>query len=444
MLLQNRVAVKNFFFFVFLAGIWSSTQVIGQPLFCDLSAGTAFLINAETGKVLFSKNADAVFYPASTTKTATALYALHRKRDHLDEMVTISHNAVACVSIPMRRSSGKHPSYRLEFGGTHMGLKAGEQVDLKTLLYGLMLPSANDAANAIAENVSGTVPAFLVELNQFLREIGCQNTHFVNPHGLPDPEHKTTARDLARIAQVAMKDPIFREIVSSYKYVKAQTNKQPETVLDQHNALVKPRHKHFYPYATGIKIGYTIQAGHTMIASAKKDDRSLIAVVSHQEGAAQRYRSVIQLFEAAFTEIKQNRTLLSKTHDMFYESVVGAKGKLAAALTEDLIVSFYPSEEKNFYSQIRWDIGALPIIAGTKVGEVQVYDEYNVLQKTAFLVAVKSVEPTFSYKLKQKVTQSKFWIQKHRNYIGYLMAFLLFMGALIAVKPARRKSRKTS
>ncbi|MBX9922572.1 MAG: D-alanyl-D-alanine carboxypeptidase [Rhabdochlamydiaceae bacterium] len=442
MLLQNKHSVKKFFFLVGLAGIFSPINIVGQPLFCDLSAETAFLINAETGKPLFSKNADSVFYPASTTKAATALYALHRKRESLDQLVTISQDAVACVSIPMRRSSGKHPSYRLEFGGTHMGLKAGEQVDLKTLLYGLMLPSANDGANAIAETVSGSVLAFVSELNEFLREIGCQNTNFTNPHGLPDPEHKTTARDLARIGQVAMKDPIFREIVSSSKFVKAQTNKQPETILDQHNALVKPRHKHFYPYATGVKIGYTIQAGHAMIASAEKGDRSLIAVVSHKEGAAQRYRSVIQLFETAFAEPKQTRTLLSKVHDVFHQNIVGAKSRLTATLAEDLTVSFYPSEEKTFHSQIFWNVSEPPISVGAKVGEVHIFDEFNALQKTSFLVAAKAVEATFSYQMKQKIQLGKLCIQKRRIYIAYSMAFILFALAMLAVKRAKKESRK--
>ena len=239
-----------------------------------------------------------------------------------------------------------------------------------------------------------------------------------------------------------MKDPIFREIVSSSKFVKAQTNKQPETILDQHNALVKPRHKHFYPYATGVKIGYTIQAGHAMIASAEKGDRSLIAVVSHKEGAAQRYRSVIQLFETAFAEPKQTRTLLSKVHDVFHQNIVGAKSRLTATLAEDLTVSFYPSEEKTFHSQIFWNVSEPPISVGAKVGEVHIFDEFNALQKTSFLVAAKAVEATFSYQMKQKIQLGKLWIQKRRIYIAYSMAFILFALAMLAVKRAKKESRK--
>ena len=134
-------------------------------------------------------------------------------------------------------------------------------MDLKSLLYGLMLPSGNDAANVIAEAVSGSVPDFMRELNDFLQSIGCSRTQFKNPHGLPDLEHVTTAKDLAIMAQFAMKSAVFREIVSSSKFLRPQTNKQPEVLLSQGNSLVKPGAKHFYPHATGLKTGYTIQAG---------------------------------------------------------------------------------------------------------------------------------------------------------------------------------------
>ena len=432
--------VKKILFFVTFSSVWSPIDLKSEPLSCETSAFIALLMNAENGKVLFAKNAEIPLYPASTTKVATALYALYQKGDSLDQLVTVSADAVSAVPPAIRRS-GKHPSYRLEFGGTLMGLKTGEQVDLKSLLYGLMLPSGNDAANVIAEMVSGSTSQFVLDLNAFLKKIGCKNTCFKNPHGLPDEDHITTAKDLAIMAQVGMKDPVFRQIVSSTRYLKPQTNKQPEVVLLQHNSLVKPGSKHFYPYATGVKIGYTIRAGHTIVASAEKGDRFLVAVVCHRESAEQRYRSTMQLFEAAFQEPKQIRTLFSEAHDVFQEKVEGAKDVLKAGLSQDLVVSFYPSEEKNFYSHIKWDDFSLPIACKKKVGEMQIFDDRGVLYETAPLFAMKAVEPTFAYKMQKITKQGKKWLQKHRVYIAYLMAFVLLMGAVWKVV-WRKKERK--
>jgi D-alanyl-D-alanine carboxypeptidase (penicillin-binding protein 5/6) len=437
MLLKKTLVVKKFLTLLFLGGVCAPKALFCEQVPCDISASIALLINAETGKVLFSRNAEAPLYPASTTKVATALYALYKKSGSMGEIVTVSHDCVSTVPINVRRSSGKHPSYRLEFGGTLMGLKVGEQVDFKTLLYGLMLPSGNDAANVIAETVSGSVSQFMIDLNNFLKEIGCENTHFKNPHGLPDVEHVTTAKDLARMGQVAMKNPFFKQIVSSSKYIKPETNKQPEVTLSQHNAIVKPASKYYYPHATGIKTGYTIQAGHTLVASAEKGDRSLIAVICHKESSEMRFRNTIQIFEAAFKEPKKTRTLFSGIHDSFSEKVEGAKEVLKAALAEDVKVSFYPSEEPKYYSQIQWKSHDLPIEAGSFVGEVLVFDDRDILQETSSLFAVKKLEPTFSYQVQKITKQGLDFLQKHRNYLAYLMAFGLLGGAVWKV--ARKK-----
>ena len=281
----------------------------------------------------------------------------------------------------------------------------------------------------------------MIELNDFLLSIGCTNTQFKNPHGLPDLEHVTTAKDLAKMAQFGLKSPVFKEIVSSSKFLRPQTNKQPEVILSQGNALVKAGSKHFYPYATGLKTGYTIQAGHAIVASAEKGDRSLIAVVCHKEGSDKRYRSVMQLFETAFQEPKKTRTLFSGAHDIFSQKVEGAKDVLKAALSKDVIVSFYPSEEKKYHSQVQWKVKELPIASGDLVGKIQIFDERNLLQESAPIFAMKMLEPTFSYKVQKITTQGQVWIQKHRIYIAYLMALTLLLGALWKVFWKKKKVR---
>lgn len=439
-LLKKFHPVKKILIFLSLGSVFTSNDLIGASLSCDVTASVAFLMNAENGKVLFAKNADEPLYPASTTKVATALYVLSSPGLNLDQMVTASSDALASLPVAIRRS-GKHPSYRLEPGGTHMGLKVGEQMCLRSLLYGLMLSSANDASNVLAETISGSVSQFMTDLNIFLHKIGCVHTHFRNPHGLPDLEHLTTAKDLARIGQVAMKFPIFREIVSSSKYLRPETNKQPERFMPQGNALVKPGHKHYYPFALGIKTGYTVQAGHTLIASAKKGDRFLIGVVAHREGSDNRYRSMVQLFETAFQEVKENRTLFSAQHDLFQAQVEGAKDKLKAVLSQDVVVSFYPSEGTVYRSEIFWKTLPLPISQGEEVGEIRIFDEEGALQKTATLLAQRNVEATLSYKCNQLKDLISQQVHNKRREIGYLGASFLLGVALYRV--TRRKKKES-
>jgi serine-type D-Ala-D-Ala carboxypeptidase (penicillin-binding protein 5/6) len=423
-----RSGVVNFFLMPVVLGCVFGTNLLkADPLPCDVSAFIAYLINAEDGKVLFSKNGELELHPASTTKIATALYTLQKKNVSLDQVVTVSQESVGAVPVSIRRAKG--PSHRLEFGGTHIGLQVGEKIDLHSLLYGLMLPSGNDAANVIAEAVSGSIPQFMLELNAFLQFIGCKNTHFTNPHGLSDKEHVTTAKDLATMARFALKNPNFRKIVTSKKFIRPMTNKQPETVLAQGNALVKPGSKHYYPHATGLKTGYTAWAGHTIVASAEKGDRSLIAVICHREGVAKRYRSAIQLFETAFNEPKQTRTLFSAEHDLFHKEIEGSKDVLKAALSKDLTVSFYPSEEKKYHSEIEWKNLSLPIEEGTLAGNVLIYDELNRLQEAVPIYAMKKIQPTFLYKAQKAYKKASRGVYDYRAYVAYLIGLTLLFGA---------------
>ena len=174
-----------------------------------LTAGSAILIEEESGDVIFEKNADVVMYPASTTKIMTVWLALEMLRDQSDESagtgiyqkVTVSENA---VNIAADESSAK--------------LAAGEEVRLIDLMYAAMLLSGNDAATAIAEGLCGSVEGFAALMNQTAAALGCANTHFVNANGLHDENHYTTARDMAIIARAAMQNETFRDIAACTSY----------------------------------------------------------------------------------------------------------------------------------------------------------------------------------------------------------------------------------
>lgn len=432
--MKSDFVVKVFFIFF----IFCEKRGVAEPLRCDVMAPIAILINAENGKVLFEKNGNQPCHPASMTKLATAFYALHKKGKDLDQVTTASADAVGSVSSHLRRNSGKHPSYRLEFGGKHVGIKQGEQLDLKTLLYAVMVASGNDASNVLAESVSGSVPRFMEELNVFLAAVGCKNTYFTNPHGLSDLKHVTTAFDLAIMARFARQHPIFKQVVMTTRYERPRTNKQEASWLIQTNGLLKPG-KYYYPYATGIKTGYTEQAGFNLVASAQKGDRDLIAVICNCNEISKRYRTAVQLFEAAFNEPKQTRKLLSVEHDLFHKQLEGAKDTLHAKLSSDLIVSFYPSEEKEFHPEVHWNSLELPIKEGSEVGVIDLIDQEGKVEKTVALIAYKSVEPTFSYRAGKQVDLVAGFIKKKRAYFGYGMALGLICISFYLVKRKRLK-----
>ncbi len=239
----------------------------------ELQARSAILIEASTGQVLFEKNPDMPLPPASLTKMMTALIVL--ERCGLDEVVTASARAARA------RASSLH-------------LKAGERVTVRDLLYALLLRSANDAAVALAEHTAGSVEGFVQLMNAKARALGATHTHFENPHGLHHPRHLSTARDLALIARAAMENPQFRAIV-------CQRRVQIARSIDQQDRWVvtKAKFLEMYPWAEGIKTGFTRQAGLCFAGAASKAGRRLISVVLN---SPQREQDTIALMEYGFND----------------------------------------------------------------------------------------------------------------------------------------------
>ncbi len=228
----------------------------------ELKSEAAIIFETSTGNVLYQKNATEKLYPASTTKILTAIITI--ENCNLDEIATVSKNAVDLV--PSGYSNG--------------GLIAGEKMSVKDLLYALMLNSANEAANVLAEHVSGNIDEFAKLMNEKANEIGCTNSHFTNTNGMHDENHYTTAADLALIADYCMKNETFREIVSTYTYPLPSTNKysKNDRIMKNTNQLLNPLSKNYLSSAIGIKTGYTSQAGNCLIAAVEKDGIELISV----------------------------------------------------------------------------------------------------------------------------------------------------------------------
>lgn len=254
---------------VLLAGLFSPALAAGEDPF-HVNAASALLLDADYDQVLFEQDADERRYPASITKVMTGLLtveAITRGDLALDQRVTLPEGLYTGIGE----------------GGSTQDLKPGESLTVRDLLNCALIPSANEACNALAILVAGDIPAFVERMNQRAAELGMDNTHFVNAHGYHDDDHYTTARDVSRMCLEAMKHPDFREIVSSVSYTVPATELHAERVLHDTNALVSNfrtgRGDLLYRYATGIKTGSTPEAGYCLASAAEKNGRTMIAVV---------------------------------------------------------------------------------------------------------------------------------------------------------------------
>lgn len=354
-------------------------------------AESAILMNADNGSILFQKNINVPQYPASITKIATAAYALQVAESLLHQSFTASKTALTVVKADAKKHANyTTPAYWLEPEGSHMGLKVGESMCLRHLLYGLLLASGNDAANVIAESVSGTIDAFMQQLNAYLKLVGCKHTHFLNPHGLHHPQHRTTAYDMALLARQALKNAHFCQMVATTSHVRPKTNKQNASQLVQTNKLLK-KGPFYYPYAIGVKTGYTSLAQRTLVAAATKDGRTLIAVLLKCKERATIYKDAIKLFEAAFNQPKIERVLLQAGKKDYMLHLDGAKKPIPTYLPQEIAVQYYPAEEPKFSAEVQWRPVSLPVLPDQPVGDICIYvhtaDGQNQLCQVPLLAA---------------------------------------------------------
>ncbi|NMA03763.1 MAG: D-alanyl-D-alanine carboxypeptidase [Clostridiales bacterium] len=260
-----------------------------------IEAPNGILIDYETGKVLFDKNAHKRSYPASTTKIMTAVLVLENA--DLNDRVTID--------------------YDLYVDGSSMFLLKGESFTVEELLRALLIKSANDCAEALAIHISGSVEKFVGMMNKRAKELGALNTNFTNPHGLPDPDHVTTAYDLAMIAKHAMTFDLFREIVSTTMLSLNATEQTPETRIYRNtnkflwakggaNTMVYNKQYTDFKYdiIDGIKTGYTGQAKHCLVSTGSKNNYRVISVILGAENESILYRDSRTLIDYGHNNFK--------------------------------------------------------------------------------------------------------------------------------------------
>jgi len=325
-----------------------------------VGAKAAILMDAKTGKVLYAKNVHERRPIASTTKITTAILTLEKAT--LTEEVYVSERAAVTAE-------------------SAIWLEAGERLTVEQLVYALMLYSANDAAAALAEYVGGTQENFVKMMNEKVREIGAKNTHYVNPHGLYDPQHYSTAYDLALIARYGMeKVPKFRQVVSTWREQIPWAGHPWDRVLYNRNKLLK-----LYPGADGVKTGYTKEAGRCLVGSATRNGQQLIAVVLDSPNM---FNEVAALLDYGFANYTLRKVVDEGTAVREIRVRDGLRPGVRAVVSRGAEFALRPDEAMMIRTETRLkEAVEAPVRKGQKLGQMDIYIKDKKVEAVDILAA---------------------------------------------------------
>lgn len=328
-----------------LSGFFNPKDLSQSPV---LSAPSAVLMDFDTGEVLYESGADDRHFPASTTKILTALLFIENTRP--DDMVTCTDPNIGQIE----------PS--------SLGIKSGERFRAGQLLYGFLLRSANDGGVVIAEHVAGSVAGFAQKMNQRAQQLGASGSHFVNPHGLHNPDHYTTARDLALIARAAMQNPRFADAVGTpRRTISRSINFKDLTVTSKAK-------RWFYDKvagADGIKTGYTKAASHCFVGSATRGGRRLIAVVLAAPSNA--IGDTVPLLEWGFLRFPSTTITVVGQHTGLVNTKLGTSAQVATEAAQTFHVPYDSLAPERVETKIVPTQVTAPIEAGQEVAKLMVW-----------------------------------------------------------------------
>lgn len=342
----------------------------------SVSAESAVLIEAESGKILYEKNAYEKRPMASTTKIMTGLLAIENY--DLQSVVTVSHDAVGVE-------------------GSSIYLREDERLPMEELVYALMLESANDAAAAIAIAVGGSIGGFAEMMNSKAREIGLENTSFENPHGLDSENHYTTAYDLARLSAYALENPAFSRIVSTHKRILKTENGDITRLLVNHNRLLNA-----YDGIIGVKTGYTRRSGRCLVSAAERDGVRLVAVTLNAPDDWNDHR---RMLDYGF-DICENVVIESEGGFSIYAPVVGGEYEFVRCTNKSLVCAVMLKNHPEITRSVELrSFYYAPVRSGDCLGKVVWYCGGERIAETE-LIASDTVEPkevrlTFKERIKK-------------------------------------------
>ena len=386
-----------------------------QDKFSDISARNIVLANSDTGKIVYERNKDEKIYPASITKLMTAILVV--ENCNLNDIVTVSENAVK--SVPL--------------GYVNANLQVGEQLTVEQLLYAMLIPSANDAANALAEHVGGSIESFSAMMNTRARDLGCTGTNFTNPSGLHEENHYTTANDLFYISKQAISNNEIKKIVGTIKYTLPSSNKYNGTsrVLTSTNYMKrKELSKYYCEYCIGGKTGYTGEAKNCVVEFAQKNGINLIAVVMGEDSKVKgkKFLDAKEMFDYTYNNY-ENKIIAQAGNE--YETLKISNAtketkKLKVLYKDNVNIVELKSVENlkdNIKIKVNYTNKKAPIQKGETIGNITY--EYDGIEYKTDLIAGQNVEASETLK-----------------YVLYTLLIVLIIYIIYILKKSNGKTKK--
>ena len=398
-----------------------------------LDAHTALLLSLDTGEILYSQNADDKVYPASLTKMLTAVVVLENTADLDTEIITYTSAANNEI---------------LGTGSVVVGLKIGETIKAKDALYGLLVTSGGDVAYAIAHHYGGNTEGFVKMMNDKAAEIGMINSHFGNPVGLHDEETYTTGTDISILARYALQYDIFKEITSTDKYTLPASNMSGPRNFTTTNHLINPNTNYFYKYATGIKTGFTDEAGRCVVSTASYGGYNYLCVImgcQNKNGRRNEFLDSANLYRWAFNNFEY-KSILDTTKPVAEIKVnLSLEPDHVALYAEKNLTQIFPKTADSSTITIKptllYDEIDAPVTAGTVLGTADVIYSEQVIG-TVNLVAGETVKSS-GILVVGRFLKNVFTSLAFKIILGVvLLAAIVYIGMIVKLNYGKKSHRK--
>ncbi|WP_193708243.1 D-alanyl-D-alanine carboxypeptidase family protein [Alkalibaculum sporogenes] len=404
---------KKVLIIIFALVVFINSRALANP---NIESGSAMLMEADTGQILYDKNSNVKQYPASITKVLTAIIAL--EHNELEDVVVVGND------VPNQIESGSSAIY----------LIPDEKLTMEQLMYGLLVESGNDVAVAIAEQTSGSVEEFSKLMNAKAKALGANDSNFVNPHGLHNENHYTTAHDMALIMREAIKNPILLNLMTTKNYIIPETNKQDTRYLWTKNRLYRSdTGEFFYDKVIASKTGFTSVARNTLLSAAEENGMRLIAVVLQSNGVAS-YSDTINMFEYGFDNFVTS-TLVNKNEFIQEYSIQDATSPLKIVSRSTVKYVVNKDNDKEIVASINISKDLSPSIKeGEKIGTVEYSLDATKIAE-ADLVSGNELESVNSVRF-NKIIKSLVWV------LPGILGLYIFARLYVFVKNTQIRKRR--